>query len=261
MFQPIVAGTGLVAWRNLQRSLPIQKELHANNAAQQRLTDHFSQNAVGLKDAESLISDRRIREVALTAFGLQDDLNSQVFIQRILEQGTSDPSALANRLADSRYRQMAEEFSFDGVTAIVGLTAAKTDRILSDFRDQSFELAVGETQPSLRLALNTERELESLAARDVSDDAKWFLVMGNPPLRQVFETALGLPSSFGRIDLEQQLGVFREKSLSTFGVSEISDIANDDVKDKLIDRFLLREQVATGLTSSSSSIALQLLQF
>lgn len=261
MFQPIVVGTGLVAWRNLQRSMPVQQGLFANDAQQKRLTDHFSQNAKGVRAASEIVDDRRMREVALTAFGLGDDLNNRFLVQRILEGGTADPSALANRLSDSRYRVMAEEFGFDGLTPIVGLTQTKVDGIVDAFQNQAFEEAVGEVAPSLRLALNTDRELARIGALDISDNAKWFLVMGNPPLRQVMETALGLPSSFGRLPLDQQLSVFREKSGDQLNAPEVSDLTDQETRDKLIDRFLLREQVQLGASLSPMNVALQLLQF
>ena len=41
------------------------------------------------------------------------------------------------------------------------------------------------------------------------DNARWFGMMGNPPLRSVFETAMGLPSSIAQIDLDQQLEQFQ----------------------------------------------------
>lgn len=260
MFQPFVLGSGLVAWRNLQRTMPVQKQLFSQNADQKRLSDHFEQNAVGLRSAESLVSDRRLREVSLTAFGLQDDLNNTYFVQRILAEGTTSSEALANRLADSRYNQLAKEFAFDGATSVVGLTTTKVATVLKSFQDQAFELSVGQIAPDLRLALNTERELQRVGDLDVSDDAKWFTIMGNPPLRQVFETALGLPASFGRLDIEQQLGIFRERAERAFGVDDVTELSGDTLRAKLIDRFLLREQVQQGFSLSSGNVALQLLR-
>lgn len=260
MFQPVVAGSGLQGWRMLQRTLPTQKMLFADSAVQKRMIDHYRANAVGLKSSGSLVEDRQLREVALTAFGLQDDLNSQFFVKRILDDGVQQPSALANRLADTRYRQMAESFGFDGVSQLVGLTRAQTERVVSQFQDQSFELALGGFEPGFRLALNTEREVTRLAEQDVSADARWFLVMGNPPVRQVFESALGLPSSIGRLDIDQQLGIFRDFAQSKIGVGEIHEIAQEPRLGKFIDQFILKQQIQQGVGISSSSIALQLLR-
>ena len=120
-------------------------------------------------------------------------------------------------------------------------------------------MSVGESQESLRFSLNAETELDRLADSDMSEDAKWFTVMGNAPLRAVFETALSLPSSFGQLDIDKQLQVFREKSMANFGVDDISDLASEDVRSDLIDRYLLKDQLNQGQSLSSQNIALQLL--
>jgi hypothetical protein len=85
--------------------------------------------------------------------------------------------------------------------------------------------------------------------------------MGNPPLRQVFETAFGLPSSFGTIDIDKQLEVFQEKSESYFGASTVDQFADPERMEELTRLFLARSQIAQGTAAlSSNAIALTLLQ-
>jgi len=258
-FQPIIVGTGLVAWRNLQRSLPQQLELFANSAEQKRLVDRFETNASSLTSADAVVSDRQILTVALGAYGLQDDIKNRYFVKRILDEGTSSPEALANRMSDSRYQRLAADFALDGLSRAVGVLPSKAQSITESYVEQAFSVAVGDRNESLRLALNANSEMSRIASRAVSDDAKWFLVMGNPPLRSVVEKALGLPTSFGQLDIDQQLSVFRAKSATAFGTSEIEGLAESETKAKLIDRFLLKEQLTQINSYSSQSIALQLL--
>lgn len=258
-YQPFVIGTGLVAWRNLQRTLPSQLEAFSNSAEQKRLTDHFEIKASTLKSADDVVSDRQVLTVALGAYGLQDDLNNRFFVKRVLAEGATEPESLANRMSDSRYERLAADFALDGLSQFVGVLPSVAQEITQSYTQQAFAVSIGESQPNLRLALNAESEFQRLSALDVSDDAKWFLVMGNPPLRSVFETALGLPGSFGQLDIDKQLDVFREKSLTTFGVKEIDDLASEELGAKVIDRFLLRDQLKQGQSFSSQNIALQLL--
>jgi hypothetical protein len=258
-FQPFVIGTGLVAWRNLQRTLPSQLDAFSNSAEQKRLIDHFEQKASSLTSADKVVDDRRVLTVALGAYGLQDDLNNRFFVKRILSEGASEPDSLANRMSDSRYEQLATDFALDGLSTFVGLLPNVAADITDRFSQQAFAVSIGENQPNLRLALNAGTELERLASLDVSNDAKWFLVMGNPPLRSVVESALGLPSSFGQLDIDKQLEVFREKALATFGVGEVDELAASDLQSDVIDRFLLMDQLKQGQSFSSQNIALQLL--
>lgn len=259
MFQPMIIGTGLVAWRNLQRSLPQQKENYSETAEQRRLVTHFRENAAGVRSAENIVSDRQLRQVALTAFGLQDDIDNTYFIKRILDEGTAQSSALANKLSDSRYSRMAAQFAFDGLTPITGLSSSTVEDVVAEYSDHAFELSLEESAPDLRLALNAEREIKRIGSSGISEDAKWYSIMGSSPLRSVFESALGLPSSFGTLDLDQQLGVFKEQSERAFGTSSITVLAQEDATATLVDRFLLKEQLGQGNALSSMSIALQLL--
>lgn len=258
-FQPIVIGTGLVAWRNLQRTLPQQLETFANTPQQKRLMEGFIAKAPTLKSAEAIVADREVLTLALGAYGLQDDLENRFFVKRILNEGGSDPDALANRMSDSRYKRLATDFALDGLSRLVGILPTTANNVSESYIQQAFSVAVGENEPNLRLALNAEREFERIAELDVSSDAKWFLLMGNPPLRSVVETALSLPRAFGQLDIDKQLEVFKEKSQATFGVKEIDDLAVDETRAKIVDSFLLKEQLKQGQSLSSQNIALQLL--
>lgn len=239
--------------------MPAQLESFSSSAEQKRLTEHFLDSASDIKSAESVVADRQVLSVALGAYGLQDDIQNKYFVQRVLEDGSSSRDALANRLTDSRYQRLAKDFAFDGATPIVGLKPDVAKEMVELFNQQSFALAVGDTQPNLRLALNAQNELGRIASSSVSDNAKWYLVMGNPPLRSVFETALGLPSSVGTLDVDQQLGMFKDKARTAFGEDDVAAFADPELMGRLIDRYLLKEQVAQGTSLSSSSVALQLI--
>jgi hypothetical protein len=85
-------------------------------------------------------------------------------------------------------------------------------------------------------------------------------IMGNPPLRKVFEVAFGLPTAFGTLDIDRQLDVLKEKSQNILKSDQVSEILDDESVDKLTETFLLRSQLDTNAGSSSASIALTLLQ-
>jgi hypothetical protein len=84
--------------------------------------------------------------------------------------------------------------------------------------------------------------------------------MGTPPLRKVFEVALGLPDSFAQLDLDRQLEIFKDRSESQLGIDRLSDLSDTEVLDGLVERYLLRDQVSQMQAQSANSIALTLLQ-
>ena len=84
--------------------------------------------------------------------------------------------------------------------------------------------------------------------------------MGNAPLREVVQTALGLPSEIASVDIDQQLKVFQSRAESIFGSDSLSDLTDADSQEKMIRLFLIRSEAAAFSGASGSSIALTLLQ-
>lgn len=258
--RPLIPQTGVMGWRFLQRTMGQQMAAFGQGATIQRDTTYFEAHIQHIDTAEQLVSDRRLLRVALGAFGLQDDIDNRYFIRKVLEGGTFTPDALANRLADDRYTRLAKTFGFGDLSVPHSKISDFGQKITGLYRDQQFQRAVGEQDGAMRLALYAQTQLPSLAADKGSDSTKWFRVMGTAPLRQVFEKALGLPHSFGRLDLDQQLGVLREKSERQLGIRSVNDLADPDIRDRLINRFLIRGQVQTSSNLHHGATALSLLQ-
>jgi hypothetical protein len=261
MFQPIVPSDGLTGWRFLQRTYDAQLTAFNASAVVQRDTDYFSEKIGEVETAEDLVKDRRLLGIALGAFGLQDDIENRFFIQKVLEEGTGSSDALAMRLSDTRYREMSDAFGFGPGALSLRKISTFAPEMIDKFQSNSFEIAAGNQNEAMRVALFAQRELPALASDTVSNDAKWFSVMGNPPMRELFEGALNLPSSIGQIDIDQQLDVFKERALSVFGTDDLSEFVDDEKVQSAIDRYVVRDQINTfSAQFSSGSIALTLLQ-
>lgn len=432
MFSPIIPSSGLTGWRFLQRTYDSQIETFSNSTQLALSTDYFKENIGNIQTAEDLTSDRRLLEVALGAFGLQDDIDNKYFIKKILEEGTTAQDSLANRFSDSRYQEFSAAFGLGpGETSQVGKTSL-VDDVVSRFSANSFEVSAGEQDDTMRIALYAQRvlsefasplekseerlaaeqisaavsefssqaeektsyfsenidsvvtpedlvsdmkllevvlgafglqedfaaiasfepdgdtlvspelekiqrvleegsisnvafaneldnpayadlagalgfgiaedvqvrqsgfaslivdsyvaqnfeypegveydlpveisggqfELEAFDDEDISNDAKWYTIMGDTPLRTLFETAFNLPSEFAQIDIEKQLTEFKERAKSTFGSDQINQFSDPDVLDDLITKYVVRSQLDSFSNSASSaSIALTLLQY
>lgn len=258
-FQPIIPQSGLVGWRFLQRSYDIQIKAFEKSPQLIRDTDYFKARIGSVSTAEELVADRRLLRVALGAFGLQDDINNRFLIRRILEGGVSQQNALANRLGDDRYRDMTRSFGFGDLAVPNTKLSDFAQTITARYRQQQFELSVGTQSEGLRLALNATRELAELAASPEAERTKWFRMMGRPPLREVFQTALGLPKSFGALDLDRQLAVFQDRAQSQLGLNSFNDLSDPAMADRVIQRFLQRSDAVQQNTTSGSAVALTLL--
>lgn len=260
MFQPIVPFSGLPGWAILNATLDRQTAVFDSAPEIVRDTEYFEANIAKVTTAEELVSDRRLLRVALGAFGLGDDINNRFLIRKVLEDGTTDPASLANRLSDDRYKQMSKSFGFGELGGARTSWLGFGEDIVGKFRTREFEVAVGTQDESLRLALNAVRELQDFGDDGSSEDTLWFRILGNPPLRQVFETAFNLPDGFGQIDIDRQVKTFRDRASRLMGVDTPADFANAETRDKLIETYLVRDQVKAISLAAPGTIALSLLQ-
>lgn len=261
-YSVILPTTGYAGWTFLKRTEDSQKQRLATDAALKRDEDYFRAKIGGIKTAEELVSDKRLLRVALGAFGLSDDLNSTYFIRKVLEDGTLDTAALANKLSNKQYAALSSAFGFGDYTTPSTQLSDFADKILAKYEQQQFEVAVGAADSSLRITLYAEHELPDLAAKSLSEDGKWYIVLGSEPLRALFETAFGLPASFGTLDIDQQLSVMKQKADARFGDTSLSQFAAPEAQQKLIRDFLLRAELTSGLgsTGTKAAAALQILQ-
>ncbi len=261
MFQPVLPLGGFAGWSFLTRTMDSQKDAYAKSPEVAREVKYFEENIGKIKTAEDLVSDHTLLKVALGAFGLSDDIGSKFFIRKVLEDGTLSNDALANKLSDKRYLKMSQAFGFgDYPVPSTGLSDFGP-KITAAYKERQFEAAVGEQNENFRLALGVDRDLAEIANKDLKEDTLWFTVMGNPPLRKVFETAFNLPKSFGTLDLDKQLATFKDKARAAFGDSGIKQFATPEKQEDLTRLFLLRADMqAMNINTGSSQIALTLLQ-
>lgn len=260
-FQPVVPLSGLAGYGLLARTLDRQMESFSASPERARETTRFAERIGGITSAEQLVADRRLLVVALGAFGLQDEIDNRFFLRRVLEEGTIARDSLANRLADKRFRAFAEAFGFGNPGGARTTEPGFAARITAAFERHSFEVAVGESDATLRLALNARRELPELATRNGSPDTLFLELLGSEPLRQVFETAFALPAGFSALDLDRQVDVLRDRSQRAFGDSELSQFADPAKLDALLRQFLLQSEIASGPGPGTRGlVALSLLQ-
>jgi hypothetical protein len=260
-FQPVLPLSGFSGWSFLKRTMARQQVAQQAAPAQQRDEAYFRDKIGKVTTAEQLVSDKRLLRIALTAFGLEGDLNSTAFIRKVLEGGTLKEGSLANKLADKQYQKFSSAFGFGNYSVPRTKISTFPDEILSVFRARSFETAVGDQNNTYRLALNAEREVAAVAAGSSSDNAKWYTILGNQPLREVFQTALGLPKSFASIDIDQQLSVLKSRTAAAFGAETVSQFKDPARMEALVRRYITRAEMQDqGAASSSASIALQLLR-
>jgi hypothetical protein len=257
-FAPVIPASGYQGWTFLSRTMEAQRNAFLADPSIRRATSAFESRIASVRTASDLVADRQLLDVALTAFGLESDIDAKAFIEKVLSEGTLREDAFATRLTDKRYAALARTFGFGDLGARTGLPGF-AEEITARFEARRFEAAVGEVDDNLRQAMNLRQGLSDIFATVTSPDARWFAVMGDLPLRSVFEGALGLPKGLGKLDIDQQLETFKSRFADVFGTEDLSVLSDRAEQERLIRLFLVRADAATGAATSSGAIALQLL--
>jgi hypothetical protein len=259
-YQPVIPLGGLAGWRFLQRTEATQRASFDNSAEVARDAAWFEEKIGGIASAADLLADRRLLKVALGAFGLEGEIDKKAFIRKVLEEGTTDPKALASRLTDKSFAKLSDAFGFGAVDGPRTGDAGFAGRIVAAYKARAFEAAVGDADNDMRLAMNVRREIADLAGQG-EDGASWYGVLGSKPLRQVFETAFGLPAAFSQVDIDRQRDVLADKTGALLGDDRLAVFTDPAAVEKLIERFLARAQIKAGASAASpASAALALLQ-
>lgn len=249
-FQPFVLATGLSGWSILNATLETQKSVFNRTGQTSSDSVYFQERFADINTPDDIVSDRRLMRVVLGAYGLSDDIENRYFIKTVMADGVNDPEALANRLSDRRYRALARDFDFSvsppAHTRIPGLA----NKTIENFQNQSFEIEIGKADVDMRLALGFSRELQNLWQTSSSNNAGWFQILATPPLREVLQTSLGLPTAFSQLDIDVQHERIQDKAKRVFGTSDLSELTGGQLTDEITRRFLVMRQ-SDALNSST----------
>ncbi|QDC11157.1 DUF1217 domain-containing protein [Oceanicola sp. D3] len=266
MFTPIVPTGGLLGWQFLQRTQESQQQTLANSASVQSDMEVFEERIANVETAEDLVNDFRLLRVALGAFGLSDDIGNKYFIQKVLEEGTSDPAALANRLSDTRYLNLAEAFGFgaygtpnNGFAAVEAQIRAGTDTLPPNQRQEAGDQAMQLVDRLKALSDEMSRApgSDGVAALRDEVDALWPEVMGNRRMREAMLSAFNVAEGFDALDQGVQVEVMRQQVFGLFEDRPTEQLTGfiDRIKQNYTSR---QFEVAVGEQASELRIALNL---
>ncbi len=145
----------------------------------------FNKAVASAKDAKSLLSNPAVLKVLLTVNGLSDQIGFTALATKALLSSPSDPKSLANVLPNTAWKSAAATYDF----ADKGLTVLQNPKVLATIANAYAEInwrqSLDATTPGLSDALTFREQAASVTK---ADD-----ILGNPILRRVVTTALGIP--------------------------------------------------------------------
>ncbi len=184
-----------------------------------------------------LLKNPTVLKVLLTANGLADQVQYPALAQKALLSDPSQAGALANTLSNTAWKATAQTYAF----ATSGLSVIKQPAVLATIANGYAEVTWRDTLDKQTPGLSEALTFRSAAATITSADQ----ILGDPTLRTVVTTALGIPEQIAFQDLGAQ-----EKAITDR--VDITKFKDPKFVETFVTRYLLAAQTAANGTSSAS---------
>ncbi len=202
-------------------------------------TKYYQANIGSVTTPAQFVKNTRLFNYAMNAFGLGDMTYAKSLIQKVLEQGTSSSTALANTLNNPKILALAKAFNFSQNGAAATQSAAATTGVVSQYVMQTLETNEGAQYPGVQLALYFQQN-----ASKITDG---YSILADKSLLTVAQTTLGISSYTSAENIDQQAKQF--DSMLTY-----SDFQSPSKVQTFLERFSAQYDLANaGSTTSSTS--------
>jgi len=207
----------------------------------QRDVAAFRKAVAGAKDVKTLLANPAVQKVLLTANGLADQIGSTGLVVKALMSNPSDPKSLASQLSNKAWKSTAATYGF----ATKGLAVLKDPKVLDTlanaYAEVSWRQSLDATTPGLSDALTFRTTVGN--AKNVDD------LLGDPVLRRVITTTLGIPQEIANQTLGAQENAITSKV-------DIKQFKNKNFVEMFAKRYLVVTALNASQSSSSSSTGL-----
>ncbi|MDE2516825.1 MAG: DUF1217 domain-containing protein [Rhodospirillales bacterium] len=208
----------------------------AKTPSVQMAISQFTAAVQKASSVQQLLANPTVMQVLLTANGLSDQIPYTALATQALTSNLNDPNSLANVISDTRWKPVAQTYQF----AAQGLAVIQNPKVIqtiaNGYAEVTWRQSLDQTTPGLSEALTFKAEASTITSVDQ--------ILGDPILRSVVTTALGIPQQIAF----QDLGAQQQAITSRLDISQFKD-------PNFVNRFTDRYLIAAGQASSSSASA------
>jgi len=172
----------------------------------------------------ALLDDPKVMKVLLTANGLGDQIGATALARKALLSDVSDSNSLANRLGDTRWKAVAQTYDF----ARQGLDRLRDPKVMATLADAYAEVTWRQELDAATPGLSDALTFREQAGKATSALA----ILGDPVLRRVVTTTLGLPLQIAFQSVEAQETAITARL-------DVSKLADAKFVAKFADRYLI----------------------
>jgi hypothetical protein len=207
----------------------------------------FRERMGKVETVDDLMKDRDLYVFVMKAFDLEDQIFGKGLIKKALESDINDKKSLINRLTDPRMKELHKvlDFRVGGKLNFNTLSSRWREEMVERYLERQFINSQGRSNEAVGAVLEFRKKVPTLNS--------WFDVFKDKPLYAFMRTALGVPDSVVKLDIDKAAAWFEKK----FAFEKFQD-------PKEVSR--LERQYATlsdsqnGVLTGRGSVALSLLQ-
>jgi hypothetical protein len=107
--------TGLAGWKLLSTKSPNDFKAFSKDPVLQRDIAYLREALPAKATAKDLLADRRLQQMVLQAYGLDAQVGMEALMRKVLESDPQDPSSVAARMTDGRFRGLAADLNYGGI--------------------------------------------------------------------------------------------------------------------------------------------------
>lgn len=161
-----------------------------------------------MKDVESvddLMADRELYVFTMKAFDLEDQIFGKKMIEKILKSDITDKTSLVNRLTDPRFKTLYNTLGFklEGKTNFNTLSETWRENLIDRYVERQFINKTWDENPVVANVLEFREKVGGLKT--------WFDVLKDKQMSIFMRTALGIPESAVKLDIDRQARMFEQK--------------------------------------------------
>lgn len=121
---------GIAGWKILQARGARDFSGFARDPGLRSDIAYLKQALPGKLTAKSLLADRRLQQIVLTAYGLESQIGMDGLMEKVLNSDLSDTRSLARQLTNTAFRAIARDFNYAG-SAVPARPAVESRTVLA----------------------------------------------------------------------------------------------------------------------------------
>ncbi|CAN0177975.1 unnamed protein product, partial [Phaeothamnion confervicola] len=193
----------VIAWKQLQKTGDAAQEKWSKQASVQTKIAYAKDVVAKAKTVDDLLNNRKFMEFALSAFGLESEVDKKGMLKKVLLSDLNNIDSLANRMNDSRYREMAAQLRLKDFGVEGPRTPGVMEGLAARYIKNEFEKSQGDASPGLREALYFKENASKI-------NSPW-AILGDKVLREVVTSTLGIPKEMAIQGVEAQATYLSKK--------------------------------------------------